>query len=610
MANAFISLIVTGAIGTALTLMLFLSKNIIRKHFPSHWLYCMWAIVLVIMILPIKIQLPSKINTVHGEKNNHSPGEVVFVVSQPEHIDDTVHNGKIPTDSENNNIVVPETDNEKEYRFSNILRIVSYIWLVCAASLFAYKIIAYFVFYIYAIKNSTKSDIPEIRKYTKRKIRTRICPALSSPLMTGVLFPVLFLPDAGLSGEKLENVLTHETIHLKRFDILLKWFSMAVSCIHFYNPAVYLACKELSEECEISCDALVVKNMNKEQRRAYVETILSLLSGKKSVRAPLTTGMTGSKSLLRTRFTLIKERKSTGMPIFIISATVAVILIILFCGLSGIVGGLAPQIEAESTETATSDINISSNADTQGSYIGMINAENTSLIDVFNGNELVMTIPTAVAEQFPAFDKTPGETNLIIFCGKIDDFLWAGVTTKGVMSKSHTNICTSSDGGTNWFVGTDGYIGKGIVEKIWFISEKEGFISYSGGGYGKGTSKTSDGGRTWEHFMEYGYSMPIEAENALTLLKHQLIIAYENTYGSYTPLSIKPTQAVPDSEYLRYIIENLEITKEDDEYYTVPVIWDFLIEKETGRIYKFYNGLDKVLTLFDPYSPTALSFAG
>lgn len=610
MVNIFLSLAVTGTVGAVFALAIYISKNIIRKHFPSHWLYYMWAAVLVLMVLPLRIEFPSMTENSNIPKNESAPGEVVFIVSEPKHNGTTVFSDNETAYGGNNTDNIG-TNSENRFNPAMILGYVSRIWFICAALLFAYKVISYIIFYISVMKNSAEIDIPEMLKYAKRKIRTRVCPSLSSPLMTGVLFPVLFLPATELSGGRLEYVLKHETIHLKRFDILLKWFSMAVSCIHFYNPAVYLACKGLSEECEISCDATVVKHMDKEQKRAYVETILSLLTSGKNASSPLTTGMTGNKSLLRTRFTLIKERKSTSKIILTVSVAVSVIFLFVAVIASGIIGSFVPEAEVISPKATVFDNDTDNGNVNTDMYIGMINASDTSLMDIIDGDgDLVMTIPSAVAEQFPAFVKTPGKTDLIIFCGKIDSFLWAGVTTKGVMSKSHTNICTSSDGGKNWFVSPDGYFGKGIVEKIWFSSEKEGFISYSGGGYGKGISKTSDGGVTWEHFMEHDYALPISHEDALKLLKHQLIFAYENIYGNYMPLYEEPESIVPDSEYLRYAIENLEVTKEDEDYYYIPVIWDFLIEKQTGRIVKFYDGLDKMLIPFDPYSPDALAFAG
>lgn len=112
--------------------------------------------------------------------------------------------------------------------------------------------------------------------------------------------------------------------------------------------------------------------------------------------------------------------------------------------------------------------------------------------------------------------------------------------------------------------------------------------------------------------MEYDMPLPLSPEDALLMLKYQLITAYEIRYGEYIPRydDSDPAGLIGDKERLPFIIETLRVTKDDGEYYTVPVIWDFLIEKETGQIYKFYDGLDKMLIPFDPLDENALSFAG
>lgn len=617
MANIFFSLAVSGAVGTVLALMIYLSKNIIRKYLPSHWLYYMWVAVLIIMVLPLKFEIPNITDNNHNVKNDSPAGEVLFVASKPEYVGetDTPNIGTVifqsnDTEIENTNSLISRID-------SGIINIIAYIWLVFAASIFSYKVISYIVFYISVMKSSSKTDIPELREYTKRKVRTRICTALSSPIMTGVLFPVLFMPNSELSDENLKYVLSHETIHLRRFDILLKWFSMAVSCIHFYNPAVYLACKSLSEECEISCDAEVIKGMSDTEIRSYAETILMLLQRQNETKIPLTTAMTGSKKLLKTRFILIKNRVVTSKKKLTLSVVIFAVIVAVSILVSGYISGHTELTKTVSTTSGFYNPHV---------YEARITDADPSMIELLNkNNELIMSIPVSVAENLPGIKTVVGNFPFEIHCGKIDNFFWACVTTKTNTSRNHTeknhiNICTSSDGGKNWFVNPDGYFCKGILESIWFVSEREGFISYSGGIYGKGISKTSDGGVTWEHFMEHDYALPLSSEDALKLLKHQLIFAYTNKYGYYTPITEDPRNNVDlsslpggyigDEAWLPYVIENLEITGEDEDYYTVPVIWDFKIEKSTGIIFKFYDGHSKALMPFDPYSADALSFAG
>lgn len=123
---------------------------------------------------------------------------------------------------------------------------------------------------------------------------------------------MLILPDRELSGEALNNILRHEMMHFKRKDILYKWFAALVKCVHWFNPAAYYIAKQINIECEISCDLAVVAHMNKDEVTSYINTILSLLSGKDSKNNPLTTGMAGSKSILKRRFIMIKKRKKTN----------------------------------------------------------------------------------------------------------------------------------------------------------------------------------------------------------------------------------------------------------------------------------------------------------
>ena len=60
MAQIFTALLLTSGIGTALALILTLLKPITRKVFSGGWHYYMWLVVLLVMILPIRLNLPEK----------------------------------------------------------------------------------------------------------------------------------------------------------------------------------------------------------------------------------------------------------------------------------------------------------------------------------------------------------------------------------------------------------------------------------------------------------------------------------------------------------------------------------------------------------------------
>ena len=607
----FMSIVITSLIGTLLSVVLWLLKPITRKAFSASWNYYIWVCVLAVMIIPLRVNLP--------EKNHKVPVETTVAV-QTQQVENT-EDAQIPIDEEmqpnhTDTEVIAQQDTSVESRTTDaleqIIPVASVVWLILSSVIFALKLVRYLLFIRQTQKSSYAVDVPQI---TSKRVSARICNLISSPLMTGVFKPVLLLPEAALTDEQLKNVVLHEMTHYKRKDMLVKWFSLFVKSIHFFNPAVYFVCRQLDEECEISCDAVVVKNMSRESEVSYVNTILSLLSESTSQCVPLTTGVAGSKETLKKRFLLIKNKKRISKKVILFSITVAVLLVATALVFGGILNG---NIIKDEDESITSSDDENTVMPSNVSYVGYIENAETDFIKLYTekNGEYVMSIPWAIVEPFPANNRddenyTFGWMEFMKFyCGDIGDFRWAVVATNGVMNASHVNVCTSSDGGKNWYVNNAINISKGIVEKAWFVSETEGYITYSGGGYGKGISITTDGGRTWEHKMEHSMPLPLTPEDAVLMLKYQLITAYERRYGKYIPSYDDPGNMAGDKERLPYIIETLRVTKDDGEYYTVPVIWDFLIEKETGEIYKFYDGLDKMLMPFDPLDKNALSFAG
>ena len=95
-------------------------------------------------------------------------------------------------------------------------------------------------------------------------------------MLVGVLFPTVYLPCREIPDENMRMVLLHELTHYKRKDLLVKWFSVFVNAVHWFNPLCYLACAALSEACEVSCDMAVTKNMTEEEQKLYMQTILHL----------------------------------------------------------------------------------------------------------------------------------------------------------------------------------------------------------------------------------------------------------------------------------------------------------------------------------------------
>lgn len=116
------------------------------------------------------------------------------------------------------------------------------------------------------------------------------------------------------------------------------------------------------------------------------------------------------------------------------------------------------------------------------------------------------------------------------------------------------------------------------------------------------------------HIMISRYTDPTQAlseEQAIRKVRQELVLAYEKKFGTYTPLSEGEIVEVSDDQsYFRKVITNLKVSSQNDRYYVLPVVYDFWVDKYTGDVYTYYNGLEMNINKFDHSAEHALAFPG
>ena len=351
----FKAILITSCIGGLVSIILFLLKPLTKRFFSPAWNYYIWLAVLVVMIIPVRLPVPEKgLNdtlNLTDKKYAQTQGSANEYPAELPNISPLQTTPDV-------DLKVPEFDvKEKASPYDRVINyltdnldLISFIWIMIALVSFLFKLTQYILFVLKIRKNSEKAKCEEIRNYTKRKVAVKICDTISSPMIVGVFNPTLILPATELTSEQMKNVLCHEITHLKRNDILYKWFATIVKCIHWFNPTIYFAVKTINKECEISCDYAVVKNMNKEQEKEYVNTILALISTKKNRLNTLTTEMSGKKKSLKERFAIIKNRRKLSKKAIIISLVIGVFLLGGALMISGVLNGLFFREKSEETE--------------------------------------------------------------------------------------------------------------------------------------------------------------------------------------------------------------------------------------------------------------------
>ena len=321
MTEIFKAALVTSLAGGVLTLIIALAHPFTKRRFSAGWNYYVWLAVMVVMLCPARISLP------HRVRETVQPAPVTVTETDAAATDNaaTVQVTE-QTDITPVNIEPVHASGEPfGANADDVLNTLAYIWVITAAALFAARLTGYALFCRRMRKSSYVIDLPQLARYTKRRVTVHRGKGIASPLIVGVFRPTLLMPDTDLNDEQLHYVLLHETTHLKRGDILYKWLAAVVKCVHWFNPAVYFMAARVNTECEISCDAAVTSGMTRGEETGYIDTILALLSnGKRTV--PLTTGMTGGKRVLRRRFTMIKDKRVIGKATRALSACLAVVM--------------------------------------------------------------------------------------------------------------------------------------------------------------------------------------------------------------------------------------------------------------------------------------------
>lgn len=272
--DIFKTVLVLSLFGFGITAVLLVLKPITAKKLPARWQYCVWVAVLISMVLPSYKLIPKK----EAQRLAEIPKNQTVQTQQPQ------------TQEKNTPDTVISYDTPIEYREVNLspkiqirlFDLIAYIWGTGVLIFLLVVMISYFRFLCRKNKNSVKISDNKIFSEVKNELKIskhiglKAAADIKSPMLVGVLFPTVYIPCREIPDDNMRMVLLHELTHYKRKDLLVKWFAILVNAVHWFNPLCYLACANLSEACEVSCDMSVTKNMPEEEQKLYMQTILNL----------------------------------------------------------------------------------------------------------------------------------------------------------------------------------------------------------------------------------------------------------------------------------------------------------------------------------------------
>ena len=155
----------------------------------------------------------------------------------------------------------------------------------------------------------------------------------ASPMVIGVIRPLLVLPDEKYSLEELRLIFRHELNHIKRGDMLLKILMSAAKCIHWYNPLIRIMPALADLDMELSCDDEVTQDYPDAVRKAYAEVLFSFVRRQYKLRAGIpvqafSTQFYGGKKIMKKRFNNIYSgsKKKRGLMLLATAATLILVM--------------------------------------------------------------------------------------------------------------------------------------------------------------------------------------------------------------------------------------------------------------------------------------------
>lgn len=228
-------------------------------------------------------------------------------------------------------ILVTEKDN-KQQAGNTINKVLAIVWLsgfiTCAAVLMILYIICYKRFCTsLPVDNLYSQEWLKSHKI-HRHISIRQSGSVKSPLSYGIIHPVILMPEMAdwENVSKMQYILEHEFVHIRRFDALAKLFLIIAACVHWFNLLVWIMYILINRDIELSCDETVVRNFGESSKAAYALVLISMEEEKSGI-VPFASSFSGNTAEERIK-AIMKIKKSSKTAYIMAFVLVAAVVLV------------------------------------------------------------------------------------------------------------------------------------------------------------------------------------------------------------------------------------------------------------------------------------------
>ena len=303
-----------------------IAVRLVFKKAPK-WILCLlWGLVAVRLICPFSIEsslslipdpeplsheqvyITETVKQAHGEILD-SEGNVIVERHPAVNGDILNSEGNIIVEVQDGHRTYPEEEQAHGWTYT-----ISRIWVIGFCVMLTYTAVSY-----YLLKKKVATAIP-----LKRGIKQS--EYVDSPFVLGIVRPVIYLP-FDMAEADCAYVIAHEKAHIRRRDHWWKPLGFLLLSIYWFNPVLWAAYILLCRDIEAACDEKVIKDMKKDDRRAYSTALLNCSIHRRSIAAcPLAFGETGVK----TRVKGIMNYRKPAFWVILIALLICIVISICF----------------------------------------------------------------------------------------------------------------------------------------------------------------------------------------------------------------------------------------------------------------------------------------
>lgn len=310
---------VSGALMIAVTVIL---RALLRRFIPKRTFLVMWGVVILRLMVPYSLPCAFSVYSLPAlecaEEPEKAPDKPIIIKPViPENGAENENTAPISPAVREPGTEIPETPS---------VNVPVIIWLAGMILCAGYFTAAY----IKSVRVFSQS-LPAENYYAKRfreehrtlrRVSVRVSDRIKAPLTYGILRPVVLLPSKTdwSSSDDLKYVLTHEYVHIRRFDGVYKLALIAALCVHWFDPMVWLMYFLANRDIELSCDEAVVRTLGYKSRSAYAMALIRMEEN--GVSAPLGNGF--SQNAIEERIVMIMKMKKITLPMFMLAAILVV----------------------------------------------------------------------------------------------------------------------------------------------------------------------------------------------------------------------------------------------------------------------------------------------